>query len=74
MSRERAVPLDRFGGFLAIECARSGEVARRLADDGVLIDARGRYFRLGPAPYLTDAQLEEAMERLEAAVSAFSAL
>jgi kynureninase len=72
MSRERAVPLDRFGGFLAIECAQAGEVARRLAEDGVLIDARGRYFRLGPAPYLTDAQLEAAMEQLGAAVKGIS--
>jgi len=70
MKRDRSAPLDRFGGFLAVECARSAEVARRLADDGVSIDARGRYFRLGPAPYLSDAQLEAAMDRLEGAVAA----
>jgi kynureninase len=73
MRRERAVPLDHFGGFLAIECSQSPAVARRLADDGVLTDARGRYLRLGPAPYLSDAQLEAAIERLEGAVSAVSA-
>jgi kynureninase len=71
--RERTVPLDRFGGFLAIECAQAAAVAKRLADDGVLTDARGRYLRLGPAPYLSDAQLEAAMERLGGAVSALSA-
>ena len=27
-----------------------------------LIDARGRYLRLGPAPYLSDAQLEAALK------------
>jgi kynureninase len=63
------VPLDHFGGFLAIECPQSLAVARRLANDGVLTDARGRYLRLGPAPYLSDAQLEAAMQRLEEAVS-----
>jgi kynureninase len=73
MKRERAVPLDQFGGFLAIECPQSPAVAGRLADDGVLTDARGRYLRLGPAPYLSDAQLEAAIERLEGAVSALSA-
>jgi kynureninase len=73
MKRERAVPLDQFGGFLAIECPQSPAVARRLAEDGVLTDARGRYLRLGPAPYLSDAQLEAAIERLEGAVSALSA-
>ena len=46
------------------------EVARRLAEEGVQIDARGRYFRPGPAPYLSDSQLEGAMDRLERAVSA----
>jgi kynureninase len=74
MKRERSVPLDHFGGFLAIECPQSPAVARRLAEDGVLTDARGRYLRLGPAPYLSDAQLEAAMERLEVAVSAMSPL
>jgi len=72
MQRERAVPLDHFGGFLAIECPQSAAVAERLAEDGVQVDARGRYIRLGPAPYLSDAQLEAAMERLEDAVSALS--
>jgi kynureninase len=70
MKRDRSVRLDRFGGFLAIESSQAAEIARRLAADGVSIDARGRYFRLGPAPYLSDAQLEEAMERLEGAVAA----
>ena len=70
MTRDRSAPLERFGGFLAVECPQAGEVARRLAEEGVQIDARGRYFRLGPAPYLSDAQLEEAMDRLERAVSA----
>jgi len=73
MKRERAVPLDHFGGFLAIGCPQSPAVARRLAEDGVLTDARGHYLRLGPAPYLSDAQLEAAIERLEGAVSALSA-
>lgn len=72
MKRECAVPLDHFGGFLAIECPQSLAVARRLADDEILTDARGRYLRLGPAPYLSDAQLEAAMQRLEEAVSAVS--
>jgi len=69
LKRERAVPLDHFGGFLAIECPWAPAVARRLAEDGVLTDARGTYLRLGPAPYLADAQLEAAMERLQGAVS-----
>jgi kynureninase len=73
INRERDVPLDRFGGFLALECPQSAAVAGRLADAGVLTDARGRYLRLGPAPYLSDPQLEAAMERLEEAVYTLSA-
>jgi kynureninase len=30
----------------------------------VLADSRGDVLRLGPAPYLADSQLEEAMARL----------
>jgi kynureninase len=73
MKRERAVPLDQFGGFLALECPRAPDVAKRLAEAGVLTDARGHFLRLGPAPYLSDAQIEAAIERLEGAVSALSA-
>lgn len=72
MKRERAVPLDHLGGFLALESPRAPALAARMAADGVLADARGRYLRLGPAPYLSDAQLEEAMECLEGAVYALS--
>jgi kynureninase len=53
-----------FGGFLAVEIPSAEEVSRRLAEDGLMTDSRGRYLRLGPAPYLVDAQLDEATERL----------
>jgi kynureninase len=70
LTRDRSTPLEGFGGFLAVECPEAGALARRVADDGVLVDARGRYFRLGPAPYLADDQLHAAMDRLEGAVAA----
>jgi kynureninase len=70
LKRERAVSLDAFGGFLAVECRQAATVAERLADAGVLIDTRGDYLRLGPAPYLSDEQLETAMARLADAVAA----
>ena len=69
-TRDRETPLDRFGGFLAIETAEAEAVSRRLAADGVSTDSRGRYLRLGPAPYLSDAQLRAAMERVGDAISA----
>jgi kynureninase len=49
-----------YGGFLALEVENAEEVSRRLAEDGVMTDSRGRYLRLGPAPYLSDSQLEVA--------------
>jgi kynureninase len=64
ITRERDVPLERFGGFLALRSARAGELQRALAGRGVLSDSRGPWLRLGPAPYLSDAQLEAAIEHL----------
>jgi kynureninase len=64
IARDRATPREAFGGFLALECPQAELAARQLADEGVLTDARGRYLRLGPAPYLSDAQLQAAVERL----------
>jgi kynureninase len=53
-----------FGGFVAVELDDAEAVSARLAAEGVATDSRGRSLRLGPAPYLTDGQLEEAVERL----------
>jgi kynureninase len=51
-----------FGGFLTLEVPDAEDVTRRLAEDGVMTDSRGRYLRLGPAPYLSDDQLARAAE------------
>jgi kynureninase len=63
--RDRAVPLGQVGGFLVLWSGRAGELCRRLKEEGVWADSRGDALRLGPAPYLSDAQLGEAMERFE---------
>jgi kynureninase len=64
MTRDRDTPLGQFGGFLALESPHAAEIQRAMAERGVLCDSRGRYLRLGPAPYLSDDQLEAAIERL----------
>jgi kynureninase len=61
VTRDRETPLERFGAFLALRSPRAAELQRALATRGVLTDTRGEWLRLGPAPYLSDAQLEEAM-------------
>ncbi len=62
--RDRAVPLEQVGGFLVLWSEQAGELSRRLKEQGVWTDFRGNGLRLGPAPYLSDAQLVEAMDRL----------
>jgi kynureninase len=52
---------ERRGGFLAIRAARAQAFARELRRRGVLCDARGDLLRLGPAPYLRDDQLRDAV-------------
>jgi len=68
--RERDVPLDAIGGFLALRCPRADHVQRRLRPLDVFVDARGDYLRLGPAPYVSDRQLDSAMEALKAVSAA----
>jgi kynureninase len=64
VARDRETPLETFGGFLALESARAEELSRLLLEQGVVTDSRGRYLRLGPAPYHSDGQLEAAVEHL----------
>jgi kynureninase len=61
-----------FGGFLALEVPEAEEVSRRLAEDGVMTDSRGRYLRLGPAPYVSNHQLVFAAERVASVASTSS--
>jgi kynureninase len=61
LTRDRATPLERFGAFLALRSPHAAELQRALAVHGVLTDTRGDSLRLGPAPYLSDAQLEQAV-------------
>jgi len=64
--RDRTIPLDRIGGFLAIQAPEAGALAAGLRKRGVLADHRGAVLRLGPAPYVTDDQLETAVAQIPA--------
>jgi kynureninase len=64
------VPLEARGGFLSLRTPRARELVGALRSRGVWVDAREDLLRLGPAPYLGDGQLDEAMDRvLEVALS-----
>ncbi len=61
IDRDRTAPLAEVAGFLALRTPEAGRLATSLHDRGVMADARGDVLRLGPAPYLSDRQLEDAM-------------
>jgi kynureninase len=64
ISRDRSVPLEAVGGFLALRAPQAATLSRLLRARGVLTDHRGDVVRLGPAPYLSDAQLSAAVHAL----------
>jgi kynureninase len=64
LARDLETPLPAFGGFLALRSPRAGDLQASLAKRGVLTDSRGSFLRLGPAPYLSDSQLADAVEVL----------
>ena len=64
VDRERSVSLERVGGFLALRSARAGDLHRGLAARAVATDFRGDILRMGPAPYLSDRQILDAVEIL----------
>ncbi|MGJ7439552.1 kynureninase/PvdN C-terminal domain-containing protein [Aquipuribacter sp. MA13-6] len=55
-------------GFLALRTPHAGPLQAALRERGVLTDHRGDVLRLGPAPYLRDDQLDEAVALLAEAL------
>jgi kynureninase len=66
--RDQTTPLEQLAGFLTLKSAHAVEISRALRLRGVSTDYRGDTLRLGPAPYLSDAQLASAMSALMEAV------
>ena len=59
---------DAIGGFLAIPAARAAKIQKALRKKDIWTDSRGEILRLGPAPYVTDAQISEAVETVAATI------
>jgi kynureninase len=55
------VPLDAIAGFLAIRTAHAPQIQAALRQQDIWTDYRGDKLRLGPAPYVTDDQIDEAV-------------
>ncbi len=62
--RDTSAGLAQHGGFLVLRSVRAAEIHERLRAAGVHTDYRDQALRLGPAPYLSDQQLHEAMDIL----------
>ena len=56
--------LDGIAGFLALRTPHAIALSKALRNRGVFTDARHDLLRLGPAPYVTDAQLDQALHSL----------
>jgi kynureninase len=70
--RDRSAAVVQIGGFLALDAPRASDICGELRKRGVLADYRGDVLRLGPAPYLTDAQLDAAMSALGDVIASLS--
>jgi len=64
ITRDRGTPLEQVGGFLALTTPHAAAIAAGLRARDVYTDHRGEWLRLGPAPYLSDRQLGEAIAAL----------
>jgi kynureninase len=60
---------DRRGGFLAVRSPHANQLARALRQHVVFADFRGDIVRLGPAPYVSDEQIHEAVAKLSRVVT-----
>jgi kynureninase len=63
---ELEVPVNAIAGFLALRSDRAAQLQHALRKQNIWLDYRGETLRLGPAPYVADAQISEAVARLRA--------
>ena len=61
LARVEPMSDERRGGFLAIRAVSAKDIAQRVRERGVHVDARGDVLRIGPAPYLRDDQIVAAV-------------
>lgn len=53
------------GGFISFVHNHAQELSKRLRANNVWTDVRGKYVRFGPAPYITEREIEQAMKILK---------
>ncbi|MDC0296787.1 kynureninase [bacterium] len=57
-------PLEDLGGFLPLQTDIAEQWVKRLKENGISSDSRGRHLRLGPAPYVSRKQIEQTIEAI----------
>lgn len=60
----------RRAGFVSIRTPRAGDLVADLRARGVYVDSRGDLLRLGPAPYLSDDEIDAGLALVDAAAAA----
>jgi kynureninase len=61
IARIEPLPDERRAGFVALHSHKAAEISEALRRRGVLTDSRDDILRLGPAPYMTDSQLQQSI-------------
>lgn len=56
------------GGFVTVRVPNASELVRALRERGIFTDARRDNLRFGPAPYVTDDELDRAMREFRSLV------
>jgi len=64
ISRNKNIDLKNIAGFLVLTSERASDICSGLKQRGVLTDFRGNALRFGPAPYISDNQIEQAINLL----------
>jgi kynureninase len=52
---------ERRGGFVTVRDPAAGAITQRLRERGVFVDSRRDLLRVGPAPYLTDEEIDRGV-------------
>ena len=62
--RDTNVSRENIAGFLVLNTEYAGKISDKLKEKDVLTDYRGNILRFGPAPYISDSQIKDAMKIL----------
>jgi kynureninase len=64
IQRDTSISLENIAGFLVLYTESAGLISEKLKEKNVWTDYRGNVLRFGPAPYISDEQIKEAMHSL----------